>query len=331
MSGSAVERTVGRVLLGTRRGAAPSELAVVQLRAARPGPVAVVTANLHGDEVTGVRAAHGLDAWLAEHLRCGSVVLYPSCNPTGLEAGSRVVPVDDTDLNRVFPGAARGSASLRGAAALWKDLVGHKPDVVIDLHADAPVSIPYAILDRPARLSAHARQRLGAELERLGAATGLTVLREYVDEHYLNFGLDRSLAGAVVNLLGVPALTLEVGPRRWLHHGAVATMERAVTGVLAALGMVEERVAPHPTRVEGCWRRMSAPRTRRAGILETVLSPGERFERGALLGRVRSVLGEVEDQVLAVDPGVVVSYVEGAWLASGAVVGTLGVPDEGQL
>ncbi len=45
------------------------------------GPVVAVTANIHGDESTGVAVVQELDRWLREHLVKGMVVLYPSLNP----------------------------------------------------------------------------------------------------------------------------------------------------------------------------------------------------------------------------------------------------------
>src|SRR5262245_8613177 len=78
---------------GTSRDALP----VVQLRAPEPGPVVIVTANVHGDEVTGVVAVHRLDDRLAATLLRGSVVLYPSLNPQGLQQQQRVQPGDGVD------------------------------------------------------------------------------------------------------------------------------------------------------------------------------------------------------------------------------------------
>lgn len=326
-----VSRTVSRVHVDTRRVAAGSELPVVVLRSSRPGPTAVITANLHGDETTGIGVVHRLDAWLGEHGFDGTVVLYPSCNPQGLRAQTRHVPADETDLNRVFPGHTRGSWAARIAHALWEDLGGRSPDVVIDLHADAPLALPYVIVDRPVRATALARRRLGARILELAEASGLTVLREYPDDVYVQFGLDRSLAGCVVNLLGVPAVTVEVGPRRHLDPAAVEVALQATLGVLAAAGVVDHPRAPHPGRVSGAWRRTSTPRTRRGGIVAPAVAPGHTFVRGDVLAEVVDLGGEVVELVTAVEDGLLVSWLESAWVAPGGLLGTLGVPDDEHL
>jgi predicted deacylase len=326
-----VPRTVTRILVGARRGLPSSELPVVVLSGDRPGPVAAVVANLHGDECTGIGVVHALDAHLSSTSFGGTVVLYPSGNPQGLAAQSRLVPADDADLNRAFPGNSRGSLSDRIAAALWRDLQSRRVEAVIDLHADSAHALPYVIVDRPVRSAGAVRRKLGERILRLADATGLTVLREYPDDIYVQFGLDGSLAGAVVNAMGIPAVTIEVGPRRHLSRSAVDVALAATLGSLSALGIVSSGVPAHPTRVDGVWRRASSPRARKAGVLEPIRMPGDAFERGDPLARVRALSGGVEEVVRATEPGVVVSWVEGCWVVSGGVLGTLAVRDRAVL
>ena len=69
-----------------------SALPVLELRAPTPGPTVVVTANIHGDETTGIGVVHNLVRILPDLLLRGSVVMYPSLNPAGLTAHSRTLP-----------------------------------------------------------------------------------------------------------------------------------------------------------------------------------------------------------------------------------------------
>ncbi|MCA9573755.1 MAG: succinylglutamate desuccinylase/aspartoacylase family protein, partial [Myxococcales bacterium] len=114
----------------------------VLVHEASAGPVVAITANIHGDEATGVAVVQELDRWLAERLLKGAVVLYPSLNPAGLSNRTRVLPPDGADLNRLFPGHRDGSESERHAASIWKDLAARRVGLVIDLHADSARSIP---------------------------------------------------------------------------------------------------------------------------------------------------------------------------------------------
>ncbi|MFT4626937.1 MAG: putative deacylase [Myxococcota bacterium] len=307
------------------RGGSP--LPVVVLEGDAPGPTVAVTGNVHGDEATGLVAAHELDLRLRESLRCGRVVLYPSVNPGGLRARTRTEP-GGVDLNRAFPGDPRGGTASRIAAALWSDLGAHRVDAVLDLHADAAVSIPYVIVDRPVALRATERAAMEARLATLAGHCGLTALMEYRAPEYIRFGLDRSLAGALVNAAKVPALTLEIGPRRSVDPAAVEVAVGAVWGVLAGLQLVDGAPAPHPTRVAGGpWRRSPAPRVQTAGVFVPHVHPGVTFAAQDVLGTVRGVDGAVLERVVAPGSGVVVSWADATWVEPRAVVGTLGLED----
>jgi len=287
------------------------------------GPVVAVTANIHGDEATGVAVVHELDRWLAGRLGRGTVVLYPSLNPAGLSNRTRTTS-DGADLNRLFPGHRDGNEAERHAAAIWKDLAARRVSLVIDLHADSARSIPYAIVDRA--LGRGRGSKLGPVLEKYAASTGLTVLREYPDEQYIRYSLDRSLAGAMVNRGAVPAITIESGPRRWICADAVSAALDAAKGVLGSLEMVDFRTVVHSTRVlGGPWRRAPAPRARFGGIFRERVPPGGRFERGEVLGILVDLSGTQVGAIEAPADGVVISWAELTWVEPGAVPGTIGL------
>lgn len=311
-------------------GKPESSMPVVVWSSPVPGPCAVVTANVHGDEVVGVAAAHELDERLATRLRRGQVVIYPSLNPRGLMAQSRHHPEDGIDLNRVFPGEPRGTGAARVAHALWADLSSRRPDLVLDLHSDSAVSVPYALVDRATSLPAPRRQELERRMSALARATGLLVLLEYPPEEYVRFRLDRSLAGAVVNGLGQPALTFEVGARRAIDPAAVRRLGDVVERVLGQLGAVDPAPAASPEDTpepERTWRRAPAPRVQSAGVFVPRLRPGERFAAGDVLGVVRAVDGSAREVVRAETAGLVVSWAEAAWVEPRAVPGTLAVAE----
>ena len=64
----------------------------------------------------------------------GNVILLPLTNPTDFYAGTKqVVPEDGINLNRAFPGNAKGSLSARLAVALENALYP-VADFLADLH-----------------------------------------------------------------------------------------------------------------------------------------------------------------------------------------------------
>jgi predicted deacylase len=312
-------------LPGTGRG--PRDLPVLSFSAGA-GPTVVVTSNVHGDEATGVGVIHGLAARLERLLQRGTVHLYPSLNPEGLIQRTRTVPADSRDLNRLWPGDRYGGPSERVAQVLWDDIVGREPEVLIDLHTDSPASIPYAIVDRAVRGLSRKRRRLTEQGDALAGATGLTVLREYPKERYLDYQLDRSLTGAMVNVLGVPAITLECGPRLYLEPRAVEVATQAVLGALTQAGLVEVPAPAHSSRLpEGPWRRESGPRVGVAGVFRALVQPGQAFERGQVMAQVCNLEGRVLEVIEARHSGHVISLPERAWIVPGLSAGTYAVAD----
>lgn len=304
-------------------------LPVLTFEGTAAGPCVVITANIHGDEVTGLVAAQRLATRLESELRAGRVILYPTLNPSGLAASTRTVPLDGSDLNRCFPGRRRGRIGERLASLIWRALLEHEPDAVIDLHADSAASIPYALLDRPVSLAAGLRGDMSRRLHELGTATGLTVVHEYPKALYLRYALDRSLAGALVNKARIPAVTIEAGPRRRAREDDVQATAEAVWRVLAHLGLVRADPTPHPTRIGGGpWRRQAGPRTQVPGWLDPRVAPGESFAHRQVLAVLRAADGTVVEELCAPAAGALLSWVDGAWFTAGTVTATLAVAEE---
>src|SRR5262245_21517866 len=175
------------------------EVPVIAVDSGRSGPTIAVTANLHGDECTGVAAVQALAALLPERLDRGRVWLYPTLNPAGLMHGTRGLPGEDQDPNRSFPGSPAGGPVARHVWHFWDHLLSRRPDLVIDLHTDAACALPYALVDRVVRGASALEDRcLG-----LAMASGLLVLREYPPVQYLKLNLDMSLPGALMNGPGI--------------------------------------------------------------------------------------------------------------------------------
>jgi uncharacterized protein len=316
------EARTARRLVG---GVGP-RIPVLTVDSGRPGPVAAVGGNLHGDECTGLGAVHALLDALPHSLRSGKVHLYPSLNPAGLQQGVRRLPGDALDPNRAFPGSSRGSRAERHAARVWGEIVSRRPDLYIDLHTDTAGALPYAIVDRVVR--GPGGRALVDRCRVLAAASGLTVLGEYPPDRYIRFELDRSLPGALVNGPGIAALTLEVGPRRWVSPDAVALTTGAVLSVLTELGMLDQPMPPHESRrTGGPWRRESGPRAGHSGVLVPTRRPGETVLLGDSIAEIRTLEGDVREVLRAAEAGFVVAQPETAFVDVGTACATLAVRD----
>lgn len=78
----------------------------------KPGPVLLVCATLHGDEVNGIVILQKLLNLKALNNLCGTLIAIPVVNIYGLINHSRFLP-DGGDLESSFPGSEKGSFSAR--------------------------------------------------------------------------------------------------------------------------------------------------------------------------------------------------------------------------
>ena len=224
----------------------------IRLESEQPGPSVFVVGGVHGDELIGTAAMHALDEYLQDHLICGSVTMIPCANPDGAVRRVRHVPGDRRDLNRAFPGDHGGSASAQLASLIWSEVESKRPDVLLDLHSDSGHAIPYAILDRPVAKKGKRRAALEERMRSLADGSGLRWFWEYPDDLYRKSGLERSLSGAVLNRLGVPTLTMEIGPKGRMDNASVRQMVSAVRNIFLRLGVVAgNRVNPRCHNIGG--------------------------------------------------------------------------------
>ena len=116
-----------------------------------PGPVVSVISGVHGAEISSIEATRRLAQTLGPRLLRGTVIVQPVTNLASFFARSLYVnPVDQKNLNRVFPGSPDGTASERLAYAVVEQLV--KPaDVVFDLHGGDIVEAldPFMMAETP--------------------------------------------------------------------------------------------------------------------------------------------------------------------------------------
>ena len=102
-----LELPITRLISGADVG-----LPVRVLHGREDGPVVWVNAATHGDEVVGVEVIRRLLTTLSPKQMRGTLIAVPVLNVLGVMTGERYLP-DRRDLNRSFPGSARGSLASR--------------------------------------------------------------------------------------------------------------------------------------------------------------------------------------------------------------------------
>lgn len=276
-----IELPFARVVTG-----ATESLPVKVINGRSAGPNIWLSAAIHGDELNGIqiirRVIRDLDA---KNLR-GAVIAVPIVNPLGFIAQSRYLP-DRRDLNRSFPGSARGSTASRLAHLFMEQVVEHC-SVGIDLHTATNHRINHpqvrADLDDPetvklarefgAPFSIHARLRDGS-------------LRQAASEREKT------------------VLLYEAGQAHRFDADAVETGITGIMRTLRALGMIDARLPrAEPTRLI---RRTRWVRARRGGIVDVEVALGEHVEAGQPVASISDAFGMRPARVKASETGWVIA------------------------
>ncbi len=108
------------------------DIPVYVVNAKKPGPVVLVQAGLHGDEINGIEIVRRMLAEKRFDIDKGAVIAVPILNIFGFIHFSRDVP-DGKDVNRSFPGTKTGSMASRIAYHYTSEIV-NQIDYGIDLH-----------------------------------------------------------------------------------------------------------------------------------------------------------------------------------------------------
>ncbi|MBP5552181.1 MAG: succinylglutamate desuccinylase/aspartoacylase family protein [Spirochaetales bacterium] len=107
-----------------------TETEVLHIHSANPGPAIYIVGAVHGDE----RAAWYAALLLKQaSISCGDLYILVPANANGARNLTRYV-VRNQDLNRSFPGEPSGDEAEQLAYAIFRDIAGKRPDLVLDLH-----------------------------------------------------------------------------------------------------------------------------------------------------------------------------------------------------
>ena len=106
---------------------------IIVERSKKEGPVVLLTAGLHGDEINGTEIVRELIVKKINKPKRGTIICIPVINIFGFVNQTREFP-DGRDLNRIFPGSKTGSLASQFAYYILKEIIPNI-DYAIDFHA----------------------------------------------------------------------------------------------------------------------------------------------------------------------------------------------------
>ena len=280
------EIDTGRLSVGETRDGSPLGLPVCVVNGAADGDTLYVQAASDGDELNGVGVVRSLVPRLDPADLAGTVLLVGIVNLHAYQVAEHRNPIDDTKLNRAFPGDEHGSSSERIAAAAFDAATG--ADLVLDLHQGST-----------SRMIHETRVRCGPRHQLHGEC--LDLAKTFDCGHVLDQkGPDGQLARAAPDE-GVPTIDPELGGAVGVDQESVAIGVEGVFNVLTSYGFLDGGVDPgDQVRATG-FEQYGAPA---GGLVDFEIELGERVEQGDCLFEVTDPFGTVKAETTADVEGV---------------------------
>jgi predicted deacylase len=297
-----VELPITRLITGQE-----ASLPVRVIHGREDGPTVWLSAAIHGDEINGIEVISQVLARLDPNTFKGTLVAVPVVNVLGFMIGSRYLP-DRRDLNRSFPGSARGSLAAR-IAYLFMDEVVSKCEVGIDLHtgADRRTNLPQVRADLSDPQTLELAQSFGAPV-------------------ILDAKLrDGSLRSAALSR-GARVLLYEAGEAGRFDGWAIEAGVIGVQRVLGTLGMVSPGTVSSgsvssgtvgPETVPSVCRSSGWVRSRRTGMLTLDVNLGDRVIEDQRIGGLSDTFGKRVQVIRADRTGIVIGLTRAPFVNSG--------------
>ena len=257
------------------------------------GPKLSLIGGIHGCEYSSIAAVTRFMNELDTSELKGTITAVPVVSMESFRQRSPfVVPADGKNLNRCFPGSYDGTYTDVLARSIYETLI-EPADVLLDLHGGDQVEAlePFAIYD-------------ASPVEEQASKIAIAFQLPYVVREERTEGGLGGMTTSAAAYAGIPGVIAEAGGRGLLEETAAAMLTAGVRNVLRVLGMLPGEPDPPPARQQRVgsfvWLRST-----HEGWWDWAVAAGEGVAANQLLGRIRALTGEIREEIVAPQDGVV--------------------------
>ena len=296
---------------------AGTQIPVIVVRGAKPGPTIALVSGAHGTEYTSIIALEALAGGLDAAQTSGTVILVPLVNIASFEQKvPHVNPVDNKSMNRFYPGKADGTQTERASYLITKEVV-EKSDYLIDYHGgDLDESLrPYAYW------VVTGNKKEDAISKQMALAFGLDhiiISEDRPKDINASKYLDNTAA-----MRGKPTITVEAGYAGVVETDDVALLVQGTRSVMRLLKILpgEPRYIEHPVWIKSL-AEVSSPVN---GIFYPLVKRDTYVEAGRKLGDVTDYFGKVIFEARAPASGTVLHICAVPSMKKGDNIANIGV------
>lgn len=262
------------------------------------GPRVLVMGGVHGDEYEGQVVVSELIRNTEVEDISGQLILLPMANFPAAEAGLRTSPLDEGNLNRLFPGDPAGTPSVAIADYIENHLM-QGCDFVMDLHSGGE-SMTYAKPTGMMRLKDNDPQK-DLKLSIMNAY-GLPYFTVYTAE-------GRVYSSAAAERQGAVSVFAEFGGWGTVDRDILTMARTGVRRVLQTVGVMGGDIEPNPEPPPTLFPAAAYIFAPEPGVVELTAACGDHVKAGELAARLHypETPGREPVEVLFEEGGVVLA------------------------
>jgi uncharacterized protein len=304
-----------RVPVGALGDGTPITLPVIVIAGPDDGPTMYFQGGIHGNEVTGIEVLREILARINPSELRGTLVCVPTANAPAFITKTRGFSLEERgpfDMNRIYPGSAKGVLSERIVHILFNEFV-LKADVTVDFHSALvacnihpfvyvdPADDEAGNLDLRVRLA----QAFGTELayyKKRGAKMGTSVM-----------------AGSLTTqaeLHKKPVLTFEMGESERISWSIVDRCVEGGLNMLREMGMLPGKAALRKDQKQ--FSTIGMVISDHAGLFHPKVSLGQEVRKGQLIGEVVDLFTDEKHESVAPNHGTVLRLMLNSPVMTGA-------------
>ena len=251
---------------------------VIIERSKNPGPVVLLLAGIHGDEINGVGIVREIIEQKINKPTCGTIICIPVFNVFGYLIQTREFP-DGRDLNRMFPGSSNGSLASQFAYQFTKEIAPFV-DYVIDFHTGGGER------DNIAQIRCNIDDEKALELAKVFNPPMIV----------FSNNITKSLRDTLHNL-GKTILLFEGGKSKELDANVINEGVNGTKNILIHLGLLEGEITVKGNPIfvhKAKWLRAS-----HSGMFKAMAKNGTFVKKKEVLGVIQDPFGEFKKKIFS--------------------------------
>ena len=217
------------------------------------------------------------------------ILIIPSVNHFGLNMGNRYWPLDNTDINVMFPGYDKGETTQRIAYRLFEHLKDATYGIVLEDRKDKATCIPYVKLIKS-----------GFEDVEGAKSFGLPYI------HLKNFvPVDSGSLQYNWEVWNTKAYSIVFGNQNRIFKEEVQSVFESIIRFLSSVNAIKNQPYGGYRSEVVTRKNISIVKAKHAGIFKPSVKPGDKVIKGQTLGFVFDSLdGKIKETIVATVDGV---------------------------